>query len=56
MNIKKIYSKRIMSELIKRGHSIIWTEENKKFKWLRVFVFEDTDEFKRDYLNINNIQ
>lgn len=51
---KKIYSKRVFLELVIKGHSLLWTEPNKKKKWLSVFVFKLDDSLLNDLTNITN--
>lgn len=54
MITKKIFKKDIAIELIKRGHTILYTEPNLKKSWLLVFNFLETEELLRDMTEINN--
>lgn len=52
MRYKKIFSKKVMVELIVKGNNLLWTEENRDKKWLSVFVFELTDKLLEDLTGI----
>lgn len=49
MKVKKIYSKRIFEELMcLKKHKFLNTQDNLKYSWLKVFVFEETPELLND--------
>lgn len=49
MKVKKIYSKRIFEELMcLNRHKFLNTQNNLKYTWLKVFVFEETPELLND--------
>lgn len=55
MTIKKIFSKRVFEELIiLRKHNFLNTQDNLKYKGLKVFVFEETEELLKDLTIISN--
>ncbi|MDU2123443.1 MAG: DUF5659 domain-containing protein [Clostridium celatum] len=54
MEVIKIFSKRVATELIGRGNSLIRTENNLKRKSYSVFIFEDTEKLKNDLTEISN--
>lgn len=54
MEVIKIFSKRVATELIGRGNSLIRTEDNLKRKSYLVFIFEDTEKLKNDLTEISN--
>lgn len=47
MKIKKIHSKKIAIQLIRRGHDFVSCEPHLTKK-LTVFIFEETDQLKAD--------
>lgn len=55
MKIKKIYSKRVFEELMSyKRHKFLNTQDNLKYNWLKVFVFEETSELLYDLSVITN--
>lgn len=54
MEVMKIFSKRVATELIGRGNSLIRTEDNLKRKSYIVFIFEDTGKLRKDLTEISN--
>lgn len=54
MEIIKIFSKRVATELIGKGNELIRTEDNKKHKKFLVFIFEDTEKVHKDLTEISN--
>lgn len=42
--VKKIFSKKVAYQLIGKGFNLIDMEDNLKYKNLKVFVFEETEE------------
>lgn len=55
MIVKKIFSKRVFEELMAlKGHNFLNTQDNLKYKGLKVFVFEETDELLKDLTLISN--
>lgn len=52
MELKKIFSKRIASQLIAKGNDLLRTEPNVKKKGFVVFVFQDTDKLRKDLTEI----
>lgn len=51
--IKKIFTLDIALQLKDMGNEILFTEPNKKYPNLKVFVFRDTDKFRKDFKSIN---
>ena len=51
--IKKIFTLDIALQLKDMGNEILFTEPNKKYPNLKVFVFRDTDKFRKDFKTIN---
>ena len=47
MSIKKIHSKRVAIELIRRGHDFVSCEPNLTNN-LTIFIFEETEQLKKD--------
>ena len=45
--VKKIFSKKVAYQLISQGFNLIDMEDNLKYKNLKVFIFQETDEFKK---------
>lgn len=54
MYTKRIFSKEVAFELLKRGHDIVRTEPNHKYKFYKVFIFEKTDKLLEDITIIND--
>jgi hypothetical protein len=55
MKIKKIFSKQIFEELMSLNrHNFLNTQDNLKYRWLKVYVFEYSDELIRDFTEITN--
>ena len=54
MDVIKIFSKRVATELISRGNKLIRTEDNKKYKKFLVFIFTDTKKLHKDLTEISN--
>jgi len=54
MKIKKIFSKKIAMELVVKGHELLHTEQNFKYKNLSVFVFEETSKLLTDLTEITS--
>ena len=51
---KKIFSKRVFLQLVIKGHLLLWTEQNRKVKWLSVFVFKIDDTILADLTEITD--
>ena len=51
--IKKIFTLDIALQLKDMGNEILFNEPNKKYPNLKVFVFRDTDKFRKDFKSIN---
>ena len=51
--IKKIFTLDIALQLKDIGNEILFTEPNKKYPNVKVFVFRDTDKFRKDFKSIN---
>ena len=51
--IKKIFTLDIALQLKDMGNEILFTEPNKRYPNLKVFVFRDTDKFRKDFKSIN---
>ena len=51
--IKKIFTLDIALQLKDMGTEILFNEPNKKYPNLKVFVFRDTDKFRKDFKSIN---
>ena len=51
--IKKIFTLDIALQLKDMGNEILFNEPNKKYPKLKVFVFRDTDKFRKDFKSIN---
>ena len=56
MLTKRIFNKPTAYELINRGHDLVRTENNHKKKWMKVFVFQQTDELLEDLTDISLIK
>ena len=52
MSIKKIFTKKVAMELIKKGYDLIDMETNLKHKNLKVYVFKKTDGLMQELTNI----
>lgn len=52
--VKKIFSKKVAYQLISQGFNLIDMEDNLKYKNLKVFIFQETDEFKKALTEITN--
>jgi len=53
MIIKKIFSKQIFEELMSlKSHNFLNTQDNLKYKGLKVYVFEYSDELIKDFNRI----
>ena len=50
MKVKKIFTKNVAFELISKGCNLLDMEPNYKIPKFKVYVFEDTPEFRK-YLN-----
>ena len=50
----KIFSKRVATLLIGKGHNLLRTEDNRKDKKFLVFIFQDSGELRKDLTNISN--
>lgn len=51
--VKKIFSKKVAYELIQKGFNIVDMETNLKHKWLKVFVFEESQELLQELTKIS---
>lgn len=51
---KKIYSKKVFTQLLTKGHPLLWIEPNKNNERLSVFVFELSDNLLKDLTEITN--
>ena len=52
MLVKKIFTKKIALQLIKKGYDLIDMETNLKHKNLKVYVFKKTDGLMKELTNI----
>lgn len=52
MLVKKIFTKKIALQLIKKGYDLIDMETNLKHKNLKVYVFKKTDSLMQELTNI----
>lgn len=48
-NLVRVFSANLAGYLRERGFLIVGTEPNKRKPWLRVFLFEDTEDFQKSY-------
>ena len=48
----RVYPRRIALELRKRGFRIVKTEVNENFPQYDVYLFEDNEELRRNFLDI----
>lgn len=48
----RVYTRRIALELRKRGFRIVKTEVNENFPQYNVYLFEDNEELRRNFLDI----
>lgn len=53
MLTKRIFNKPTAFELINRGHDLVRTEQSHKKKWMKVFVFQQTDKLLEDLTEIS---
>ena len=55
MEVKKIFSKQIFEELMSLNrHNFLNTQDNLKYKGLKVYVFEYSEQLIKDFNNIVN--
>ena len=55
MEVKKIFSKQIFEELMSLNrHNFLNTQDNLKYKGLKVYVFEYSDQLMKDFNIIVN--
>lgn len=52
MKTKKIFSKKLALELRKRGCRIVSTEPNNYKPEFNVYIFEETEKFKKEFSEI----
>lgn len=50
----KIFSKRVATLLIGKGHNLLRVEDNRKNKKFLVFIFDDSTQLRKDLTNISN--
>lgn len=50
METKRIFDFKLMQYLVQRGHNVVRIEDDKKDPRRKVFVFERTDEFTKDFI------
>lgn len=48
----RIYTRRIALELRKRGFRIVRTEINENFPQYNVYLFEDSEELRKNFLEV----
>lgn len=55
--MKKFYvikGLRMAEEIIRRGHNIHKIEDDERNSYFKVFIFEDTPQFRTDFTEISN--
>lgn len=50
METKRIFDFKLMQYLVQRGHNVVRIEDDKKDPKRKVFVFERTEEFTKDFI------
>lgn len=54
MKTFKVFSRERVLECIARGCRLLYTEPNRKKKWLSVFIFEDTKQLQEVLTELQN--
>ena len=50
----KIFSKRVATLLIGKGHNLLRTEDNRKDKKFLVFIFPDSGDLRKNLTDLSN--
>lgn len=51
METKRIFDFKLMQYLIERGHNVVRIDDDKKDPKRKIFVFEKTEGFMKDFIN-----